>query len=186
MRRLIITQNVTLDGCVEMLDPWFDPSDQDDELTAELQRQDQTNDAIVLGRQTFEAFRSFWPQQVDDTTGVTDHLNRTQKYVVSSTMTDPAWQHSTVIDRDPVAAIHELKSHQGGDIVCTGSIQLSHALLSAGLVDEYRMFTYPAVQGRGRRFFPDGFTAGDLRLTDARRFSRGVSYTAYTVGQRST
>ena len=89
MRKLVITQNITLDGSIEMLDDWFDPQLQDDELLAESHRQDAESDALLLGRQTFEDFRSYWPNQTDDATGITDYLNSVAKYVVSTTMTDP-------------------------------------------------------------------------------------------------
>jgi hypothetical protein len=77
-----------------------------------------------------------------------------QKYVVSSTLTEPGWQHTTVLDGDPVEQVRALEQQPGTDIVVTGSITLCHTLIAAGLVDEYRLFTYPAVQGRGRRLFP--------------------------------
>lgn len=89
MRKLVITQNVTFDGSIELLEDWFDPQLQDDALLAETHRQDAESDALLLGRQTFEDFRSYWPQQSADTTGITDYLNRVSKYVVSSTMGDP-------------------------------------------------------------------------------------------------
>lgn len=179
MRTLALTQNMTVDGAVEMLDDWFDPTDGSEEVLDELHRQEATNDAILLGRQTFEDFRGYWPQQSDDTTGVTDHLNRIEKYVVSSTLTDPAWGNSTILTGDPVEEVARLKEELGQDIVCTGSISLSHALLSAGLVDEFRMFTFPYIQGRGRRYFPDGYVVPRLRLLDHKRFGNGVTYTAY-------
>ena len=87
MRRLVVTQNITLDGSI-------------------------------------------------DTTGVTDYLNQVQKYVVSSTLTEPDWQHSTVLAGDAVEEVRALKEQPGGDIVLTGSITLSHAMIEAGLVDE--------------------------------------------------
>ena len=85
-----ITQNITLDGSIEMLDDWFDPQLQDEDLLEESHRQDAQADALLVGRQTFEDFRGYWPKQTDDATGVTDYLNQVAKYVVSSTMTDPA------------------------------------------------------------------------------------------------
>ena len=111
--RLVITQNVTADGAVEMLTDWFDPSDQDQELAAELRRQDESCDAVLLGRQTFEDFRGYWPEQTDDTTGVSDQLNRVTKYVVSATITDPQWRNSAVLA-----------------VVLTGSITLAHLLIA--------------------------------------------------------
>lgn len=176
--RLVITQNVTADGAVEMLTDWFDPSDQDQELAAEMRRQDQRCDAVLLGRQTFEDFRGYWPEQTDDTTGVADHLNRVTKYVVSSTLTEPDWRNSVVLAGDPAGEVRRLKDRPGADMVLTGSITLAHLVISEGLADEFRMFVYPAVQGSGRRFFPEGYQAG-LTLLDSKRFGNGVTYVAY-------
>jgi dihydrofolate reductase len=162
MRNLIITQNMTLDGSIEMLDDWFDPQLQDPELLAETHRQDAQSDALLLGRRTFEDFRSYWPQQTDDTTGITAYLDQVHKYVVSASMTDPEWANSTVLSGDWLAAVAELKQRDGKDITVTGSITLCHALIEAGLVDEYRLSVYPAVQARGRGVFPAGNTG--LRL----------------------
>jgi dihydrofolate reductase len=79
-------------------------------------------------------------------------------------MTDPQWQNSTVLSGDPVDDVRALKDQPGQDIVVTGSITLCHTLIGAGLVDEYRLFVYPVVQGRGRRLFPEGFECPKLRL----------------------
>lgn len=175
MRSLIITQNITLDGSIEMLQDWFDPQSQDDELTAELTRQDATTDALLLGRQTFEDFRGYWPAQTEDTTGVSDYLDNVAKYVVSATLTDPQWQNSTVLGGDPVEQARALKTATGGDIVVTGSITLCHALIAAGLVDEYRLFSYPYVQGEGRRLFPGGAPiSGFAPAAAPMRFPSGV------------
>ena len=166
MRKLVVTQNITLDGSIEMLDDWFDPQLQDEDLLEESHRQDAQADALLVGRQTFEDFRGYWPKQVDDATGVTNYLNTVAKYVVSTTMTDPQWQNSTVLTGDPAEHTTALKSQPGKDIVLTGSISLAHTLIAAGIVDEYRLFVYPAVQGRGRRLFPDGTAIGRLRLIE--------------------
>ncbi len=131
--RLVITQNVTVDGAVEMLDDWFDPADQDPELAAETRRQDETCDAVLLGRQTFEDFRGYWPAQVgQDTTGVADQLNKVRKYVVTRTLTEPDWQNTTLLSGDPVDEVRRLKDRPGDDIVLTGSITLAHLLIPAG------------------------------------------------------
>src|ERR1700694_530470 len=182
MRNLVITQNITLDGSVEMLDDWFDPQVQDADLLEESHRQDSEADALLVGRQTFEDFRGYWPKQTDDATGVTDYLNRVAKYVVSSTMTDPGWQNSTVLTGDPVARTRALKAEPGKDIVLTGSISLAHTLIAAGVVDEYRLFVYPAVQGRGRRLFPDGTSFPTLRLVeDPKAFKSGITLLRYAA-----
>lgn len=114
----------------------------------------------------------------DDATGITDYLNAVQKYVVSATMTDPRWQNSTVLAGDPVVEVRALKEKPGRDIVVTGSITLCHTLIEAGLVDEYRLFVYPVVQGRGRRLFPDGCET-PLRLVGATAFRSGITYSRY-------
>ena len=113
MRILAITQNITVDGSIEMLTDWFDPQRQGDtdksDLLEEEQRQGREADALLVGRRTFEAFREYWPQQTDDTTGITEYLNQVQKYVVSSTLTDPQWENSTVLSGDPVQEVTALK-----------------------------------------------------------------------------
>ncbi|WP_123025739.1 dihydrofolate reductase family protein [Mycolicibacterium stellerae] len=180
MRKLVITQNITLDGSIEMLDDWFDPQFQDDDLLAETHRQDAESDALLLGRQTFEDFRSYWPLQHDDRTGITAYLDDVAKYVVSTTMTDPDWKNSTVIAGEPVQRVRELKTQRGKDIVVTGSISLAHTLIAAGVVDEYRLFVYPAVQGRGRRLFPDGVSMSTLALAEApKAFPSGITLLRY-------
>lgn len=181
MRKLVVTQNITIDGRIEMLGDWFGPADQTPEQLTEVHRQDQTCDAVLLGRRTFEDFRGYWPEQTDDRTGVTDQLNTVQKYVVSTTLGDPQWQNSTVIGGDLVDAIGELKKGPGQDIVCTGSISLCHALWAADLVDELRLFTYPVLQGRGRGLVPEDGAQRKTRLLTSMNFSNGVTYTGWTL-----
>jgi dihydrofolate reductase len=182
MRKLVITQNMTLDGSVEMLDDWFDPQLQDEDLLEESHRQDSQADALLVGRQTFEDFRGYWPKQTDDHTGVTAYLNRVAKYVVSSTMRDPQWENSTVLAGDPVEEATALKSRPGKDIVLTGSISLAHTLIASGVVDEYRLFVYPTVQGRGRRLFPDGAVIPKLSLVARPKcFRSGITLLRYAA-----
>jgi dihydrofolate reductase len=182
MRKLVITQNMTLDGSVEMLDDWFDPQLQDEDLLEESHRQGSQADALLVGRQTFEDFRGYWPKQTDDHTGVTAYLNRVAKYVVSSTMRDPQWENSTVLAGDPVEEATALKSQPGKDIVLTGSISLAHTLIASGVVDEYRLFVYPTVQGRGRRLFPDGAAIPKLSLAAPPKcFRSGITLLRYAA-----
>jgi dihydrofolate reductase len=94
-------------------------------------------------------------------------------------LTDPQWQNSTFLTGDPVEEVRALKEQPGKDIVVTGSITLCHTLTEAGLVDEYRLFVYPVVQGRGRRLFPDGFECPELRLLEAKHFRSGITYSRY-------
>ena len=130
------------------------------------------SDAFLLGRVTFEQMRGYWPLQANDASGIRDHLNAVAKYVVSSTVRDPRWENTTVLrDLDEVAA---LKAAPGKDIVATGSMHLASSLIAAGLVDEYRLFVYPVVLGRGHRLFAEANNVPALQLVEARPFRSGV------------
>lgn len=186
MRKLVLTQNTTVDGSVEMLEDWFDPQAQRGVDMTDVQEANQRHsdaaDAVVLGRRTFEAFRDYWRDLDDDSTGIADYLNRVHKYVVASRLTEPEWEPTTVIDGggDVITAVSDLKQQTGRDIVCTGSIELSHALIRAELIDELRLFVYPVVQGRGRRVFPDGVTPR-LQHLDTTTFGSGIVLLTYTT-----
>lgn len=147
--RLVITQNVTADGAVEMLTDWFDPSDQDQELAAELRRQDESCDAVLLARADRRHHRRQRPAQPGDQVRGQRNDHR------SAVAQQRCWR-----------------------VVLTGSITLAHLLIAEGLADEFRMFCCPAVQGTGRRFFPEGYAARLARV-DARTFGNGVTYVAY-------
>ncbi len=182
-RRLVVSENISANGVIEFVDDWFDPSDQDDadDLFAVMGDQMAQEEALLLGRKTFEDFRGYWPLQTDDASGSTAHLNRVPKYVASSTMTDPAWSNSTVLSgrlEDEVAALKA--SGDGGDLGVTGSISVVHALMRADLVDEYRLFVYPVLSSRGRNLMPTGLTPQGLTLTGSTSFRSGIVLQVYT------
>ncbi|MBK1786635.1 dihydrofolate reductase family protein [Prauserella cavernicola] len=186
MRRLVITQNTTLDGVVENDGTWFDPTgdtQRERELAVVTREHSAASDGFLVGRVTFEEMRGFWPNQIDDRTGVTDHLNRVQKYVVSSTVADPGWDGTTILRGGAGLAseIRGLLEQDGTDIVLTGSITLAHELLRLGLVDELRLFVYPVVLGTGRRLFPADHDLRDLTLEECRVFTGGVTLLRYTT-----
>lgn len=181
-RELVLTQNVTLDGVVDMSAGWADPGREvPDPAHVALNAEHMASEsALLLGRRTFEDFRGFWPAQAGtDTTGVSAHLDAVPKHVVSSTLGDPGWAGTTVHDGDPLEAVSGLKAGAGGEICCTGSITLAHALLAAGLVDEVRTFTYPVVVGAGRRLFPVGGAQTSWRPVATRTFTTGVTFAAH-------
>src|SRR5205814_5316677 len=95
--------------------------DQSD-LIAALTSQREAADAFLVGRITFEQMRGYWPQQTDDATGISEYLNQVSKYVVSSTLEEPGWDHTTVLRGSLSEEIHALKSAPGADIVVTGSM----------------------------------------------------------------
>jgi dihydrofolate reductase len=183
MRDLVVTENITLDGVIDASAGWFSVADEpgvdQSDLVAALRAQSEAADAVLFGRVTFEEMRGYWPQQTDDTSGVTDYLNRVAKYVVSTTLDDPRWEHTTMLRGPFQDEIRALKSKPGKDIVTTGSITLVHALIAAGLVDEYRLFVYPVVLGRGARLFADGTEVPRLRLLETRPFRSGVVLLRY-------
>ena len=184
-RRLVVTENITANGVIEFVDDWFDPADQDgaDDVFGVMRDQMASEEALLLGRKTFEEFRSYWPHQTDDASGSADHLNRVPKYVVSSTMTDPAWANSTVLSGPIEAEVASLKGQgEGGDLGVTGSISVVHALLRANLVDELRLFVYPVLTGRGRNLTPDGLALQGLQLDEVRPFRSGVALQVYRMG----
>jgi dihydrofolate reductase len=146
-----------------------------------MQDQMAGEEALLLGRKTFEDFRGYWPLRTDDASGSAAHLNRVPKYVVSSTMTDPAWANSTVLSGRLEGEVAALKAHgDGGDLGVTGSISVVHALMRADLVDEYRLFVYPVLSSRGRNLMPGGLTPQGLTLTGCRPFRCGVVLQVYT------
>lgn len=186
MRDLIVTENITVDGVIDAEGNWFGvassehPSDTDDMVR--IQREHMADaDAVLLGRVTFEDFRGYWPKQTDDTTGIAEYLDRTQKYVVSATLTEPGWQHTTVLTGPVGDEVAALKAQPGRAIVSTGSVRLVQALASTGLVDEYRLFVYPVVVGRGRRLFDGVSGVSPLRLVETRPFASGVVLHRYRV-----
>jgi dihydrofolate reductase len=184
MRDLIVTENITLDGVTDASAGWFSVANDADvdqsDVVAALREQSEAADAVVFGRVTFQQMRGYWPKQTDDTTGVADYLNRVTKYVVSSTMGDPQWEHTIVLRGAGFQdEIRVLKSKPGKDIVTTGSITLVHALIAAGLIDEYRLFVYPVVLGRGERLFADATEVPRLRLVETRPFRSGIVLLRY-------
>lgn len=183
MRELIVTENITIDGVIDAAEGWFAPggdddADQSDVLDA-LREQREAADALLLGRVTFEQMRGYWPLQTDDTTGIADYLDNVAKYVVSTTLKEPDWARTTVLEGPLVEEVRALKSSPGADIVTTGSMMLTSDLIGAGLVDEYRLFVYPVVIGRGHRLFTDAIGVPGLQLEETRPFASGIVLLRY-------
>ena len=173
--------NITLDGVIDAAEGWFMPAGDEDtdqsDVIAALAEQREAADAFLTGRLTFEQMRGFWPQQTDDETGVSDYLDRVEKYVVSTTLEDPGWEPTTILrGLDDVRA---LKRRDGADIVVTGSLTLVPDLIAAGVVDEYRLFVYPVVLGRGQRLFQDATDVPRLELVETRPFASGIVLMRY-------
>jgi dihydrofolate reductase len=160
MRRLVNSTYISLDGVIEGPHHWPALGSQDergDQLQTDLLL---GCDAVVMGRRTYEVFAPVWPTRSGDP--LSDQMNAMPKYVVSSTLTDPEWNNTTVIASDPVAAIRELKEQPGKDIVQYGFGPLSHALLAAGLLDRLVLWIHPFLIGRGG---PEDLLYRDSELT---------------------
>ena len=187
MRTLAITQNVTLDGSIEFLDDWFDPQarglgDMSD-LQEEVQRQSAASDALPHRAADLRgpAFLLAAPR------GRHDRHQRLPGRASPSTSspphsTEPGWENTTVLAGDPVdevrcAEVDERLRHRADRQHHASPTRCS----TAGLVDEVRLFTYPVVQGRGRRLFPEQFRLDRLRLLAARSFRSGIVLTTYAL-----
>lgn len=184
MRELIVTENITVDGVIDLAEGgWFDPTPDPDvdvtDLQEAMQAQSERADALLLGRKTFEDMRGYWPLQADDTSGTADYLDRVDKYVVSSTLGDPDWKHTTVLRGNVLDEVRALKAASSDhDIVVTGSMRLVAALVPSGLIDEYRLSVYPFVVSEGQRLFA-GAALGALELVEATAFRSGVVLQRY-------
>jgi dihydrofolate reductase len=140
---------------------------------------------FLLGRRTYEIFSEYWPTVTDPADHIARMLNTRPKYVVSTTLRDPAWEGTTVVaGGEPgalAAAIDRLKQQPGGPIYVVGSTMLARTLHEHGLVDEYQLWLHPVVLGGGKRLFPDDGRARQLHLVDCRTTGSGLVILTYTT-----
>jgi dihydrofolate reductase len=188
MGKIVISENVTLDGVVQ--DPtgeegfkhggWFlqvGSNDRDGFSKAALDEA-LGAEALLLGRRSYEFLATRWPSRTGE---LADRLNSMPKYVVSSTLEDPDWNNSTVMKGDAVNEISKLKQELNGEIVVPASRQLVHTLIENDLVDELRLMVYPFVLGVGERLFGEISDKLPLHLVDARTVGDGLAYVTYEV-----
>lgn len=136
--------------------------------------------AILLGRSTYDMMHPYWRQVTDPDNVVATKLNGLDKYVVSTTLTDPVWEHTTVISTDVVATVARLKDSGDGELQVHGSCGLAKTLQEAGLVDEYRLLVFPVLVGAGKRLFSESAPPSGLTLVDSSVTSTGAVYSALT------
>jgi dihydrofolate reductase len=184
MGKIVITEFVSLDGVME--DPGGAEGFKYGGWTFQINRGedgdkfklDETmgSDALLLGRVTYEGFAQAWPAREGE---FADKFNTMPKYVVSSTLRDPEWTNTTVIEGDLGEAIAKIKDMHEGDVVVHGSRQLAQSLIDQGLVDELRLMVFPVVLGAGKRLFGDTSDKQSLELAEARTVGDGVAILVY-------
>src|SRR5262249_61242547 len=138
---------------------------------------------MPLGRQTYEEFAAYWPQQGSEVEGA-DFMNNTPKLVVSNTLKTVAWQNSTLIGGDVAQELQRRKAQPGKNISITGSPTLVRTLLRDGVLDELRLLVHPIVVGAGKRLFEGEGDQVPLRLVDAQTFSTGVLSLTYAPADK--
>jgi dihydrofolate reductase len=141
-------------------------------------------DAFLLGRHTYDIFAAAWPNATDPDDPVASALNTLPKYVASSTLKDPQWANTTVLEGDLASAVRELKKREGRELQVHGSGALVRFLLDNDLVDRLNLLVFPVIVGAGRRLFPDQGSATGLALDESRTTPSGVTISVYQPSGR--
>jgi dihydrofolate reductase len=184
MGKVVITEFISLDGVIEA--PGGGESYEHQGWTFEIDRGAEgdkfkldeafASEALLLGRTTYEGFAAAWPSMEGE---FADKFNGMPKYVVSSTLSEPAWNNTTVLAGDFVAEITKLKDSLDGEIVVHGSAQLAQALIEHDLADELRLMVFPVLLGSGKRLF-GASGKKSLRLSDSKTVGDGIAVLTYT------
>jgi dihydrofolate reductase len=176
VRKIVSGLFISLDGVIQdannWIGPWFNG-----ELGQAVGSMIAGQDAMLLGRRTYDEFAAHWPHQEGE---MAETMNGTRKYVVSDTLDKADWQNTTVIKGDVVSEVTALKQQDGRNIGMTGSGTLVNYLLRHGLVDELHLFIVPVVLGTGIRLFPDGQDRLALNALSTETFGTGVIHVTYT------
>jgi len=186
MGKIVISENISLDGVIQdptgeegfRLGGWFGQiGDNDREAWAKVLLDEALGtEALLLGRRSDEFFAARWPSR---TGALADRLNTLPKYVVSSTLQEPAWSNSAVLRGDVVNEVPKLKQEVGGDIVVYASGQLVRTLMQHDLVDELRLMIYPFVLGAGERLFGETSDNKPMRLVRAQTVGDSLAFLTY-------
>lgn len=190
MRRLIVSTFASLDGIMQAPGgPEEDPTGgftlggwifgfSDEGMNLSSAGFDSKDRELVLGRRTYEIFEAYWPYQPDDHP-IAKTFNATRKYVASRTLTTLGWHNSTLLSGDIASAIIALKIQPGPDLQVIGSGNLVQTLQAASLIDEYNLWTFPVVLGRGKRLFSETAKPFALRLVRSQVSTTGVVMSTY-------
>ena len=176
MRKVVVYELLSLDGVAEEPDRFF--ADWDEAMDANLAAVIRAQDAVVLGRRSYDEWAGYWPGA--DIEPFATFINGVAKYVATSTPLDRTWANTTAVDGDLVEFLHELRNRPGGDIGVHASISVAQSLLAAGVVDELRLVIAPATAGGGRRFL-DGVPAIRLESIESTTSPTGSLLLHYRV-----
>jgi len=171
MRKVVVSEYLSLDGVAEGPDEFVLVTDFDDSMEADFVNTISAQDTVLLGRRTYDDWATFWPSS--DIEPFASFINPVKKFVATSTPLTQTWSNSTVIDGDLVEFVTKLKHGPGNDIGVAGSISLVQSLLEAGLVDQLKLVVAPTIQVRGRRLFERGLPT---RLTLTREVTSAAGY----------
>jgi dihydrofolate reductase len=180
VRKIINSTYITLDGVVEAPQQWPSFGSSRDERFGQIQTDLALScDAMLMGRRTYDSFAAAWPTRSGDP--LSDQFNAMPKHVVSTTLKDPQWNNTKVIDGDVVGEIRRMKQAPGKNIVQYGFGAVSRLLLEHGLLDELRLWIHPLILGQGT---PSDLLFGaapsvGFRLTDATTLSDGTAILSY-------
>jgi dihydrofolate reductase len=181
MRKVVAGLFISLDGVAESPDQWqFDVFD--DAMGAEITRQINEQDTMLLGRVTYGEWKHYWPESADEP--FASYINQTPKYVVSTTLDKVEWgQWNTVslLKGDLADEINKLKSQPGKNIGVAGSISLVQSLMQQDLLDELRLMVHPVIVNRGKRLYRDGDALKRLNLIEHKTSSTGVLLLTYQL-----
>jgi dihydrofolate reductase len=177
MRKIVAGLFISLDGVYEAPDQWHFPYF-NDEMGQEVGTQIEASDTLLFGRQTYQEFESYWPQQGSEVE-LADYFNNTPKLVVSNTLKTVDWQNSTLISGDVVAELTRIKNLPGKDIAMVGSGKLVTSLLREGVLDELRLLVHPIAVSSGKRLFETETERIPLKLVSSKTLSTGVLALTY-------
>ena len=191
MRELIFNTFLTLDGVMQAPGgPEEDPSGGfdhggwsfgywDEQMQTVMGESMSKPFDLVLGRRTYEIFAAHWPHSDEP---AAEPLNTTTKHVASTTLKELEWENSRLIEGEVPDGIRALKAQDGPELQVHGSADLIQTLLEHGLVDEFRIWIFPLVLGRGKRLFDGGTVPAGVELASSQASSSGVIIATYRTG----
>jgi dihydrofolate reductase len=172
MGKLVVTEFVSLDGVMQApggedfkYPGWSFAFDRGDDGNDFKLQETLETDVLLIGRVTYESFAGAWPSREGE---FADKFNTMPKYVVSSTLEDPEWNNTTVLEGNAAEAAAKLKAETDGIVQVPGSLRLVQELLENDLVDELHLMVFPVVLGTGRRLFGETSDKSDWQLIEAR------------------